>query len=436
MEGQCYQCGRQELLPGPVRVYRHTVAVLGWPVQVERQYACANCGREVRTETSYRTGRASRASGSQESGNAGQRNSERMHAMINMRDNAGRFAATVQYPAVCVTDTREVLPSREGTIQDGTMVDQHGDPELMASFAEQYLSAYRAVMPSGRPPMSVVEMMPALHLLVMAVELVMKADLMRSEKNPGKQHSLERLYKALDDPHRKEADDRFARCEPNARLRSAGEATSTVLDVLTVYDRSYGGASKVYMDTRYYAEPTTTFGKSTGLHGASLVKSNTPYPIFLPHVVESLIATFLFFDGAARLERLGGEVALGARAAVKNNHGDWGLVPGTLGLFVVQVPQNAWMDARHNELPEFQRWKRSRPPGFSTSWGYGGNTLLFYRADKDTPPDSARNIDGIDCRIWRDESLGMHSRDLYRLADALESGRISNTTRFPWSTEV
>ena len=225
-------------------------------------------------------------------------------------------------------------------------------------------------------------------------------------------------------------------CEPNARLKSVGEAKSTVLDVLTVYDRSYGGASKVYMDTRYYAEPTTTFGKSTGLHGASLVKSNTPYPIFLPHVVESLIETFRFFDGAARLERLGGKVALGARAAVKNNHGDWGLVPGTLGLFVVQVPQNAWMDARHNELPEFRRWKRSRPPGFSTSWGYGGNTLLFYRADKDTPPDSARNIDGIDCRIWRDESLGMHSRDLYRLADARESGRISNTIRFPWSTEV
>ena len=120
--------------------------------------------------------------------------------MINIRDDTGKFA-TVQYAAVCLSDTREVLPSSEGTIQDGTMVDQYGDPELMASFAEHYLSGYRAAMPSGRPPNSVVEMMPALHLLVMAVELVMKADLMRSEKDPGKVHSLERLYKALDGSH-------------------------------------------------------------------------------------------------------------------------------------------------------------------------------------------------------------------------------------------
>ena len=91
---------------------------------------------------------------------------ERMHAMINIRDNAAQFAS-VQYPAVYVTDTREVLPCREGTIQDDSMVNQHGDPELMASFPEHYLSAYRAVIPCGRPPKSVVEMMPALHLLVL-----------------------------------------------------------------------------------------------------------------------------------------------------------------------------------------------------------------------------------------------------------------------------
>ena len=428
MEGQCHKCGRQELLLGPVRIYCHTVPALGWPVQVEQPYACAICGREVQVQTSYRTGRSSRVSGSHEAGNAGEHKVERMQAMVNMRDNAGRFA-TVQYPAVCLTDTREVLPLREGSIQDGTVVDQHGDPDLMASFAEHYLSAYRTVIPSGRPPMSVVEMMPALHLLVMAVELVMKADLMRSEKGADNRHSLKRLYEALDDPHREDAEDRFARCEPNARLKSVAEAAPSVSDVLTVYDQSYGGASKVYMDTRYYAEPTTKFGKSSGLHGASLVKGNTPFPIFLPHVVKSLIEMFRFFDGAARLQRLGGELALGTRAAVKNNHGDWGLVPGSLGLVVVQVPQKAWMDARHNELPEFRRWKRSRPPGFLTSWMYGGSTLLFYRADKDTPPDSETNIDGIDCRIWRDESLGTHSRDLYRLANALESGRISNTLR-------
>ncbi len=353
-----------------------------------------------------------------------------MQAMIDMGDRAGRLAL-VQYPAVCITDTREVLPSQEGTIQDGTVVDQYGDPELVASFAEQYLLAYRAVMPSGRPPTSVMEMMPALHLLVVAVELVMKADLMRSEKDLDQKHSLERLYKTLDAPHRREAEGRFVRCEPNARLKSVGGAALSLLDVLTVYDRSYGGASKVYMDTRYYAEPTTKLERSSGLHGGSLLKSNTPYPIFLPHAVEALIETFRFFDGAARLERLGGKVAFGARATVDNNHGDWGLVPASLELVVVQVRQDAQMDTQHNELPGFQRWKESRPPGFFTSWKYGGSELLFYRADKSTPPDSAMSIDGVNCRIWRHDSLGMHARDLYRLADALESGRLSNTFCLP-----
>jgi len=348
--------------------------------------------------------------------------------MISMSDNTGQFAS-VQYPAVCLSDTREVLPTQEGTIQDGTVVNRHGDPELMAGFAQHYLSAYRATMPSGRPPRSVVEIMPALHLLVMATELVIKADLMRSDKDAGNHHSLRDLYEALDDAHRQDADDRFARCEPNAKLKMVGEATTTISDVLTVYDSSYGGASKVYMDTRYYAEPTTKFRKSSSLHGANLLKSSTPYPIFLPPVVESLIATFRFFDGAARLRRLGGQVARGTRATIDDNHGDWGLVPSSLDLVVVQVGQHTWMDARGEELPEFRRWKQSRPPGYSTSWGYGGSRLLFYRAGQETPPDSEQLIDGIRCRIWRDGGLGMHSRDLYRLADVLESGAMSDTFR-------
>lgn len=428
MEGQCHQCGQQEFLPGAVRIYCHNLATLGRPMQVEQPYTCAKCGREIQTEFSYHFGQASRASGQQQSGDGHQPGVERMLAMINMTDSRGQ-CATVQYPAVCLTDTREVLPSQEGTIQDGTVVDQHGSPELMARFAERYLAAYGAVMPSGRPPRSVVEIMPALHLLVMAAELVMKADLMRSMKDPGKHHSLTCLYETLDDAHRQEADSRFARCEPNARLELVGEPIATVADVLTIYDDSYGGASKVYMDTRYYAEPTTKFGQSTGLHGENLLKSQTPYPIFFPYVVESLIETFRFFDGAARLQRLGGQVTPGIRATLKNNHGDWSLVPGSLGLVVVQVGQEAWMDAHHEELPEFRRWRQSRPPGFSTSWMYGGSRLLFYRAGRDAPPDSERNIDGIVCRIWRDQGLGMHSRDLYQLANALESGFGSTTLR-------
>ena len=421
MEGKCHQCGPQELVARAVRVYRHEVASLGWPVQVDRPYACANCGREIRTEMSYRPGRPSPVAGlGSEPVDRGE--IETVHAMIN--PDVGRFA-TVQYPAVCLSDTREVLPKGEGTVQDGAVIDQYGDPELMVGFAEHYLSAYQAVMPRGRVPRSVVEIMPALHLLVMAVELVMKADLMRSGDDPGNEHSLERLYAAMDGSHRSDAEDRFSRCEPNARLLAVGEASPTVAGVLGVYGRSYGGASKVYMDTRYYAEPTTKLGHSSSLRGANLVKSNTPYPIFLPHVVESLIETFRFFEGAARLGRLGADVAAGTQDAVENNHGDWGFVPASLGLVVVQVRQPARLGAGQTELPGYSRWKSRRPAGYATSWMYGGSELLFYRADAASPEESAGTIGGVDCRIWRNSRLGMHSRDLYRLADAIESGGLS-----------
>ena len=76
MEGQCHKCGRQELVPGGVRVFCHAVAALGWPVQVERPYACASCGREIRTEMSYRTGRPTRVSGGQESESGSERRLE------------------------------------------------------------------------------------------------------------------------------------------------------------------------------------------------------------------------------------------------------------------------------------------------------------------------------------------------------------------------
>ena len=335
----------------------------------------------------------------------------------------------VAYPAVCVSDTRELLATGEGTIQDGTVVGQHGDPELMATFAGRYLAAFHAVMPRGGPPRKVVDIMPALHLLVMAVELVLKADLMRSDKDLGNQHSLARLYSGLDAGHRSEADARFGRCEPNRRLKAAGERTAEVADVLTVYDQSYGGASKVYMDTRYYAEPTTKFRQSSGLRGANLVKAGTPYPIFLPHVVESLLETFRYFDGSARLRRLGADAALGSRAPGRGNHGEWGVAPASLGLVTVQVAQSAWMDDLNNELGAFRRWKRSRPPGYATSWMYGGSHLLFYRADKSTPQDCATEIDGIECRIWRQGRLGMHPRDLYLLADALEGNGVWDVLR-------
>ena len=51
---------------------------------------------------------------------------------------------------------------------------------------------------------------------------------------------------------------------------------------------------------------------------------------------------------------------------------------------------------------------------------YGGNTLLFYRAGEAHPPDGEATIDGLECKVWSTGRLGMHARDLYQLANALE----------------
>ena len=60
---------------------------------------------------------------------------------------------------------------------------------------------------------------------------------------------------------------------------------------------------------------------------------------------------------------------------------------------------------------------------------YGGNTLLFYRADKLHPNDGETVIDGLKCKVWFNGMLGMHPRDLYLLADAIETSQEFNYFR-------
>ena len=57
-----------------------------------------------------------------------------MHAHLWPIDNDK--VAAVLYEAVCLTDTGEVLPAEEGSIQDATAVDRHGDPNLMATLGK------------------------------------------------------------------------------------------------------------------------------------------------------------------------------------------------------------------------------------------------------------------------------------------------------------
>ena len=263
-------CGREEPALGPARVYRHELPTLGRVVQTEQVYVCPQCTREVRWEMQYRLVDADINRGNRvpSAGSSKGRN-KKIHAQVIGESDQKRYT-DLQYSAVWNEDTGHVLPIHEGTIQDGTYIDLEGNAELMAEFAKQYLSGYRSNMPTGGLPTSVVEVMPALHLLLIAAELALKADLIRSNLKPGKRHTLKYLYSRLEGSHREAIDELFAECDPVVRLNAAEMAPPSVVDTMAVYDRSYGGRSNVYLDSRYYAEP-----------GLSMFKSQTPLPSLL-----------------------------------------------------------------------------------------------------------------------------------------------------------
>ena len=196
----------------------------------------------------------------------------------------------------------------------------------------------------------------------------------------------------------------------------------------------YGGHATVYTDTRYFAEPTAKMKvewADSFYYGPNLVKT-MPYPVFMPDVVESLLGTFRFFHGAERLKRLGGDVLHGTRTKGRDGHGEWGVVPASLGLVVVQTPQTMWQDpsASNEESARFVHWRKVHPPGYCTRWMYGGKMMLFYRRDHNSPPDmDETTIDGLSCATWSGDRLGMHSRDLYLLANALEADDTFETLR-------
>ena len=111
----------------------------------------------------------------------------------------------------------------------------------------------------------------------------------------------------------------------------------------------------------------------------------------------------------------------GVRDSGDDNHGEWGLIPSSLDLVVVSVPQKAGMDAKGEELKVYEVFKMSHPTGLAADWMYGGNTVLFYRGGKREFSDGKQVIDGLECRLWSKGRLGLHPRELNRLADALEA---------------
>ena len=408
MRGRCLTCGDdQELVSGSPHVMLHALKQVGSPLEIKVPIRCAKCGREVRTQvrftpTNKRVPRPSRMAD---------------QPPVEWRQGQIYGATFLTYPGFLAPGQDVLHPAHEGMLGAGRAIDRYGNPDLMAEFAVEYLKQYWAIVPMGRLPATVAEMMPALNLLVNAAELALKADLIRSGHDSGG-HALPKLYGRVDRVHRTEIERRFAEAPPNVNLRILGSESPTVESVLAAYEHGFGWSS-VYLDTRYYAEPTTRL-RSGNVKGGNLVKAIT-YPIFLPVVVQKTIDVYRYFSGAKRLKRLGAEVGHGSRDPGKDQHGDWGLVPSSVGLVVLRIGQFVARSRGGEFREEFLQFKKVRPPLYCTSWMYGGNVLLFYRASREHPVDGETIIDGLKCEVWRARSLGMHPRDLFLLADALEA---------------
>ena len=419
MKPTCNKCGDHELVVTSSNVFFHEVKALSSLVTIEIDYLCPGCEQKTSQQHVITMNEADRIALQNSSATpAGE--VKQHHAHLFGQFSRDRRFPPLQYPCVYRVRENVLYPTFEGNIQDGTVIDQHGDPDLLLKFAEQYFRLFCSIMPTERLPNSLIELMPALHLLVVATELALKAYLIRNDKSDFG-HSLGQLYGNLDFEYRNEIEARFAKSGPIANLTAMDIDPPVVKAILSAYDNTYGGESKVYMDTRYYAEPTTTFKPASNLHGASLVKSQNLYPIFLPEIVSILLDTYRFFSGHERLGRLGGDVRYDIRERIKDNHGDWGLVPSSLGLVVSSVPQSAGVSAKGAKLNAFKKLLSVNPPAYKTNWMYGGATLLFYAEGQNDYVDGRGMLNGVECRIWRHKRLGMHARDLFFLAKVLES---------------
>ena len=433
MKGRCSRCGNQKLKLESDDVFRVGVPWLTRLLQREVNFVCAVCGNEVKKSIQSFVDPSNYDLPVPPNHGTESPAIERKHAMIINASVPTNPVPSLSFPAVFSSADHVLYPTFEGMIGDGTMVGQYGDPDLMAEFAEEYLRQFWILMPASRLPYTLKEIMPALLLLFTATELALKAFRIRSGVQVTS-HSLTDLYRELGPDHRRDIEERFAKSEPSSALSALGTDAPTVEELLRAYSGTYGGASNVHMDSRYYAEPTTMFRETSGLRGANLVKGNTPYPVFLPYVVRSLIDAYRFYSGPERLKRQGASLSEDGGEPNSDNHGEWGLTPSSLGLVVLVVSQSNGMGVDGNEVELFTEFKRLHPTDFVVDWMYGGNTLLFYRDDGQVFPDGQRVIDGLECRVWSRGRLGLHQRDLHLLANALDSsnkgadcfGRLTN----------
>ena len=361
MSGNCPKCGNTKLRQELPEVYLHNLPDLGPLSEIITKFVCTKCNREVRSQINVRRPTTKEViKGPIENFEISEsRLIKEKHALLMQTSPDGKLRSSVQYPAIYRDTENKLIPIDEGRIGDGTVIDQYGDPDLMVEFATQYYNHYKTVSPRGRLPYSVSEIMPVLHLLVTATELSIKAFLIRSNQRPDLSHKLSELYERLDNDHKDSIEKVFSECDRKAELKSLGKEGPRVSGVLKVYDDIYGDRSSVYKETRYYAEPTTvTFKPNSNLHGSNLVKGNTPYPIFLPNVVEAIIDRFRYFSGSERLLRRGADILQNGYGAGTDNHGDWSIIPCSLHLVVISVSQEKGISATGDNKKIFNSFQK------------------------------------------------------------------------------
>ena len=419
MSSGCPKCGNEDLRVDPISRFHLGIPHLSELQQAVVVVSCQPCRTSFQLQVLGRNRPAfSHFMNLHNDGKPGSGGLQRGH--VSLWPTGGSSRTSVSCNFVHSGGQGILWPVQEAGIQAGQVVDQYGDPYLMADFAKEYLKQHWILLQPGRLPQTLVEVMPALLLLVTAAELVLKAFILRSKGEQPRTHDLVELYDGLDPEHQAAIESRYERCQLVAGLASLGVDPPQVNRTLGTYTDIYGGKRGAYQEAKFYAEPTTMLPDSD-LKGANLVKGNTPYPTFMPYLVQAIIECYQRFSGVERLRRRGARILERRPGSTSHGHGDWALRPASLGLAVIVVSQQQSKDPHLDDLPAFAEFKSRHPTSFQADWMYGGSTLLFYDATDSQPRDGIEDIASIECRVISEEEVGLHTRDLDRLADVLEA---------------
>ena len=190
MKPVCNTCNDAELV-ATTKAFRFGLRILNNLVKKEREYVCPSCGQRTTDDPfASDTPVEHTVDGDTRTGDV-----RRRQVMLDNLSADRKDFMSVQFPATYQVGQNVLWPTFEGNVQDGTVIDRHGDPDLMLEMAEQYFKLYNATMTAGRLPSSLVEVLSALHLLVTAAELGFKACLTRDGKDPAG-HSLQAWSRA------------------------------------------------------------------------------------------------------------------------------------------------------------------------------------------------------------------------------------------------